>query len=135
LGASEPSVHAWRPDDERPAIVLSAVEKHLSTNAPEPRDWRALFPQVVSPPQALHEALDVFWNLARMIDSADPVPSLIEIFEDCFEGYAIFGGSQGRRDLFNWFLVEVMPAAWSLRLPDRIYTLHWPWPPPEVGAA
>jgi len=64
------------------------------------------------------------------LDSDDPRAALIEILEDCFDGYAIVPGTQGKRDLFNWFLIEVLPAAWCLRLPDRIYTLKWPWPPP-----
>ena len=49
--------------------------------------------------------------------------ALLEILDDCLEGYAIFPGSQGRRDLFNWWLLEVIPAAWCLRFPESIYTI------------
>jgi hypothetical protein len=44
------------------------------------------------------------------------------------EGYAIFPGSDGRRDLLNWWLTQVVPAAYERRLPDEIYTMRWPWP-------
>ncbi|MFW6358897.1 MAG: hypothetical protein ACOC0N_06755, partial [Chroococcales cyanobacterium] len=49
---------------------------------------------------------------------------LLEILEDCFEGYAIFPGSQGRRDLLNWWLLDVVPAIWSFKSPESLYTIH-----------
>ncbi|KYC44101.1 hypothetical protein WA1_02885 [Scytonema hofmannii PCC 7110] len=52
--------------------------------------------------------------------------ALLEILDDCFEGYAIFPGSAGKRDLFNWWVVEVIPAAWSQQLPTFIYTMKLP---------
>jgi hypothetical protein len=45
----------------------------------------------------------------------------------CLLGMAINEGGDGRRDMWNWVLVEVVPAAWMLRLPDFIWT--WPMPP------
>jgi hypothetical protein len=127
--AASPTIKGWAPDATSPQIVLDAVHAFLKEGRQVEIDVAALFPQKVSPPQALHEALDVFANLARTLNPAEVRPALLEIFDDCLEGYAVFPGSAGRRDLFNWMLVEVVPAAWSLRLPDAIYTLHWPWPP------
>jgi hypothetical protein len=50
--------------------------------------------------------------------------ALLEILDDCFEGYAIFPGSQGKRDLFNWWLLEVVPATWCLHYPKTLYTIN-----------
>ncbi len=127
--ACEPTVEGWRRGDPRPKLVLAAVEAALAGTAPVPHDWATVFPREVAPPQALHEALDVFWNLARMLDAACASAALLEMLEDCFDGYAIVPGSDGKRDLFNWLLCEVLPSAWATRLPDRIYSLHWRWPP------
>jgi hypothetical protein len=125
--AAAPTVDAWRPDDGRPRTVLDAVQRWLA-GAPVRLD-PALFPSAVTPPQALHEALDVFRNLALAVEPSGARAALLEILDDCLEGYAVFPGSDGRRDLFNWYLVEAVPAAWSQRPPDRVYTLRWPWPP------
>ncbi|HEY1755560.1 MAG TPA: hypothetical protein VGG72_09210 [Bryobacteraceae bacterium] len=132
--ACQATIEGWRAGDPRPQLVQAAVQTFLEYGRIPSTGWRATFPQLVSPPQALHEALDVFWNLARMLDPLEARPAFIEILEDSIEGYGIVPGSQGKRDIFNWFLVEVMPAAWSLRLPDRIYSLKWPWPPPDEHA-
>jgi hypothetical protein len=131
--AAAPTVAGWAPDDTRPRLVLQAVHMLLEEQRSIRQDWDTLFPSQVSPPQALHEALNVFANLARAFDPTAAPGALLEMLDDCLEGYAIFPGSDGRRDLFNWVLIEVVPAAWNLRLPDAIYTFHWPWPPhPEA---
>lgn len=41
-----------------------------------------------------------------------------------FDGYAIFPGSELRRELFNWWLTDVIPATWNLRFPTQIYTIN-----------
>jgi hypothetical protein len=63
--------------------------------------------------QAIDEAIDVFRNLQRVTVPDRAREALLEILDNCFEGYAIFPGSAGKRDLFNWWVVEVIPAAWS----------------------
>jgi hypothetical protein len=44
-------------------------------------------------------------------------------FKENLEGYAIFPGSQHRRDLFNWWLLDVVPGIWCLKCPKKIYTI------------
>jgi hypothetical protein len=39
------------------------------------------------------------------------------------EGYAIFPGSYGRRELFDWWLLDVVPASWYLLPPNSIYSI------------
>jgi hypothetical protein len=50
--------------------------------------------------------------------------AILESLDDCFDGYAIFPGSQHRRDLFNWWLLDVVPATWCLKFPKKIYTIR-----------
>lgn len=71
------------------------------------------YPEVVSF-QIIYEAIDVFQNAIRVLDYDQAKEALLEILEDCLEGYAIFPGSEGRRDLFDWWLLEVVPASWNL---------------------
>ncbi len=73
--------------------------------------------------QAIDEALDVFRNALRVIDSSQAREAILEILDDCFEGYAVFPGSHGRRDLFNWWLMEAVPATWCLQFPQVVYTM------------
>lgn len=69
--------------------------------------------------QTLHETLDVFYNALLSIKDEEACRnSLLEILDDCFEGYAINPGSKVgvniQRELFNWWLDKVIPAAWYL---------------------
>ena len=83
-----------------------------------------LFPEISFGIQALDEAVDVFENLLRSLESSQSQNALLEILDDCFQGYAIFPGSENRRDLFNWWLLDVVPAVWKLQAPQMFYTIH-----------
>jgi hypothetical protein len=82
-----------------------------------------LFPKRSVGTQAIDEALDVFRNALRVLDSSQAREALLEILDDCFEGYAVFPGSHGRRDLFNWWIMEAVPATWCLQFPQVVYTM------------
>lgn len=73
--------------------------------------------------QILLEALDVYQNALKMIDYDQSLEALLEILDDCLEGYAIFPGSQGRRELFDWWLLDVVPASWYLQAPRSFYSV------------
>jgi hypothetical protein len=72
--------------------------------------------------QALDEALDVFVNMLQALKSVRR-EAILNILDDCFQGYAIFPGSQGRRELFDWWLLDVVPSVFCGRLPKNIHTL------------
>ncbi|MDY6784325.1 MAG: hypothetical protein SW833_17550 [Cyanobacteriota bacterium] len=74
--------------------------------------------------QVLYEALDVYQNAVKMLDRNKSLEALLEILEDCLEGYAIFPGASGRRELFNWWLRDVVPASLQLRPPASIYQVE-----------
>jgi hypothetical protein len=125
--AAYPTVKAWAPDDGRPDQVLDRVKAWTrEAETLHGEDQESLFLPSIRPPQALSEAFDVFRNLLLVLDAAQARSALMEILDDCLEGYAIFPGSEGRRALFDWWLTEVVPASWCLRLPTRIYDPRQP---------
>ncbi|MTJ20239.1 hypothetical protein FJR06_02390 [Dolichospermum sp. UHCC 0352] len=73
--------------------------------------------------QALDEAVDVFDNIPQVLESIKTREAILNILDDCFQGYAIFPGSQGRRELFDWWLLDVVPSVFCGRLPKNIHTL------------
>ncbi len=128
--AVAPTVEAYLPSDQRSGNVIARLREGLrAPKTASAGDLLSMFPQKATPPQALHEALDVLYQSLKALDRENAMDALQEILDDCLEGYAIFPGSDGRRDLFNWWLIEVVPAAWDLRQPDFIYTMRTPWPP------
>ncbi|WP_414530003.1 hypothetical protein [Nodularia chucula] len=74
--------------------------------------------------QIINEALDVFRNAVRVLDYNQAVESILEILDDCLEGYAIFPGSYGRRELFEWWLFDVVPASFYLKPPKSFYVVE-----------
>jgi hypothetical protein len=73
--------------------------------------------------QTINECLDVFYQAIRVLNYNQSKEALLEILENCLEGYAIFPGSSGRRELFDWWLLEVVPASWYLEPPQSFYVL------------
>jgi hypothetical protein len=123
--AVEPTVKAYLPDDRKIEQVFNLVTNFSKTKeVPTKEKINQLFPQKSVGSQSIDEALDVFQNLLQVLNPAKAKESLLEILDDCLEGYAIFPGTQGRRDLFNWWLLEVVPAAWCLQFTKTIYTIN-----------
>lgn len=141
--AVKPTVISYLPNDIRPSLILKRVkalffreqskylcykfdlvlnDENFAYHISQLKEH--LFPHKCEGSQALDEALDVFLNLLEMMDTQVIEAALIEILDDCFDGYAIFPGSQHRRELFNWWLTDVIPATWNLMFPTQIYTIN-----------
>ena len=73
--------------------------------------------------QILSEALNVYSSAIKTLDYNQSLKALLDILDDCLEGYAIFPGSYGRRELFDWWLLDVVPASWYLLPPSSIYSI------------
>lgn len=74
--------------------------------------------------QTINECLDVFSQAIRVLNYNQSKEAILEILENCLEGYAIFPGSSGRRELFDWWLLEVVPASWYLEPPQSFYVVE-----------
>jgi hypothetical protein len=143
LGLSvKPTLTAYLPNDPRSKLILNLALSRFTSAKNQIKYYenynfqeniilypnidqlnKQLFPKLSEGTQALDEALDVFQNLLKLIDPNQAKQAVLEILDDCFEGYAIFPGSQHRRDLFNWWLLDVVPATWCLKFPKKIYTI------------
>lgn len=130
--ASEPTVGALEANNPEPRWALERAARFPAHGFPNPATAAIVhFPEEeIRGHQGLNEALGVFRNLVRALDPELARHALTEMLLDCLAGHAVFPGSDGRRDLFNWWLMEVVPAAWESRVPARTYSMKWPWPPP-----
>ena len=129
--ASAPKItHIISKDTESPP-VFATVRAFLEEQQLPPANWSATKPPVPTGSQALNEARYVIVELAQALDPDHASQALLDMLDDCLEGYAIVVGSRYRRDLFNWLLVEVVPAAWAGRLPGKIYASDGPWIPSD----
>lgn len=122
--AVEPTIKAYLPNDTRSEQIFKLVANWWQTGeVPSQEQIKGLFPQKSVGVQAIDEALDVFRNLLLVLSPKIAKIALLEILDECLEGYAIFPGSERRRDLFNWWLLEVVAASWCLQFPHKIYTI------------
>lgn len=140
----EPTVQYYQPLNLIPQKTISKIElwlletlekmldsKKKFSNALREEEFNALVDGIkldytnkkVANFQIIFEALDVYMSAIKTLDYNQSLESLLDILENCLEGYAIFPGSHGRRELFDWWLLEVVPASWYLMPPSSIYSL------------
>jgi hypothetical protein len=129
--ATRPTILSYMPDASRLDTVERCIERWLHGQPQTPIGADALFNDIFSIgyPQSLGEGLLVYYTLCHMIEHDQARGALATILDTVLQGYAIIPGSAGRRDIFNWIVLEVIPVAFIYRLPARIYTKDWPWPP------
>lgn len=140
----EPTVQYYQPLNLIPQKTISKIElwllenlekmldsKRKFSNALREEEFNALVDGIqieytnkkVDNFQIIFEALDVYRSAIKTLDYNQSLESLLDILDNCLEGYAIFPGSHGRRELFDWWLLEVVPASWYLMPPSSIYSL------------
>lgn len=117
--------------DTRFGEALSYVEQWLAMQPPPAK--RMVFFHEASTfggSQVVSENMFVFQELVESLHHKGKAVELVaDVSSLCVEGYAIIPGGDGRRDLFNWWLVWVIPAAYALTMPRFMYTVDLPWPP------
>jgi hypothetical protein len=140
----EPTVKYYQPNSSIPEETINRIAFWLLETLEEMVDSKMPFSQVarekeanalvdafrlftenkeIASFQVLSEALDVYSSAIKTLDSNQSLEALLDILDDCLEGYAIFPGSYGRRELFDWWLLEVVPASWCLLPPSSIYSV------------
>lgn len=141
----EPTIEYYQPNNSMPEETISKIALWLLETLKKVFDSKVEFAQVAREEEAnaivdgfrifsennklasfqvLYEALDVFTNAIKTLDYNQSLEALLNILDDCLEGYAIFPGSYGRRELFNWWLLDVVPASWYLSPPSSIYSIN-----------
>ena len=140
----EPTVQYYQPLNLIPQKTISKIELWLLENLEKMLDSKRKFSNAIREEefnalvdgiqidytnkkvenfQIIFEALDVYRSAIKTLDYNQSLESLLDILDNCLEGYAIFPGSHGRRELFDWWLLEVVPASWYLMPPSSIYSL------------
>ncbi len=140
----EPTVKYYQPNSSIPEETIKRIAFWLLETLGEVLNSKKEFAQVASEKEAnaivdifrlftenkeissfqvLSEALDVYSSAIKTLDYNQSLEALLDILDDCLEGYAIFPGSYGRRELFDWWLLEVVPASWYLFPPSSIYSV------------
>lgn len=139
----EPTVESYQPQNHFTKSTLELLERwifsEIDSNLSSPQlnlefqqeidNLEKIFAEPITPIkngeiatlQIISESRDVFKNAIRVLDRELAKEATLEILKDCLEGYAIFPGSSGRRDLFDWWLLEVVPASWYLLSPRALY--------------
>ncbi|WP_236144596.1 hypothetical protein [Nostoc sp. CMAA1605] len=139
----EPTVKYYQPDNCIPQVTIKQVAVWLITTITEMMNNKEQSVEAVrtiaenatvnhlqllnttkkmASFQILYEALDVYNNAIKALAPNQSLAAMIDILDDCLEGYAIFPGSDGRRELFEWWLLDVVPACWYLLPPSSIYS-------------
>lgn len=135
----EPTIKYYQPENTIPdqtiekmsAWLLKTIKAEINSEIPFDFDPPADVLNICSVSakqieefQTLHEVLNVYTNAIKTLNPKQSLEALIDILDDCLEGYAVFPGSYGRRELFNWWLLDVVPATWNLLPPSSMYAVE-----------
>jgi len=140
----EPTIKYYQPDNPIPEDTINKLTKWLLKTIAElfypkeqlNQDFENVVTNIsvdinhtfsdkkISSFQVFSEALDVYISAVNALEPSHSLQALLDILDDCLEGYAIFPGSYGRRELFNWWLLDVVPSCWHLLPPTSVYSLN-----------
>lgn len=120
--AVQPTVRCHLPDDHVTQFFFQSLFQNLLEQK-QPLHFRENYQSIWGHNQALDEALLVLEGALQVGDRLQAPNQLLDMSELCLEGYAIFPGSAERRTLFDWWLLEAIPAACLQVFPSHIYTL------------
>jgi hypothetical protein len=122
--AARPTLAYRFPEDRRPDFVLQKVSAMLSKGQWEDSEWAELLfaDYWTGAHTEANEAYDIFRQLLKMININHAYRSLFNILDSAINDDAISPHYWAKRSIFNWFLIDVVPAAYYLRLPATICT-------------
>lgn len=120
--AVRPTVRCYLPDEQFTRLFFQELF-HVFLGQKSGQDLSGHYGSFLGRYQALDEAILVLEGTLLVGDRVQAPSQLLDISEICLEGYAIFPGSLGRRELFDWWLLEAVPAACLWVFPSHIYTI------------
>ena len=130
--AAKPTIKHYFPEEHKADIVEAIVSCWLKDGCEIPESWAdTLFPNInkIGKYQASNEAYNIFYGLLQTLNTKTAYNAILDILYDAITGDAISGFTEARRDMFNWWLIEVIPAAYCLKLPSTLYSGKWEFPP------
>lgn len=122
--ASLPTLKHYFPNDSRPDIVVVKVNDWIEKSIEVPDDFAdTLFPNLFEGGmyQAADEAYNIFYGLLKTLKKESAYKAVIDILYDAITGDAISPFTAAKRDLFNWWIIDVIPRAYYLQLPSSSY--------------
>jgi hypothetical protein len=122
--AAQPTLKYYFPDDSRPEIVVAKVNNWIENGVEVPDNFAdSLFPDINEGGmyQAADEAYNIFYGLLKTLNQESAYEELINILYDAITGDAISPFAAAKRDLFNWWIIDVVPRAYSQKLPSSLY--------------
>lgn len=122
--AAQPTLKHYFPDDSRPDIVVAKVNNWIENGVEVPDDFAdSLFPDINEGGmyQAADEAYNIFYGLLKTLNQESAYEELINILYDAITGDAISPFAAAKRDLFNWWIIDVVPRAYCQKLPSSLY--------------
>ncbi len=76
--------------------------------------------------EATYEKKVILNHAMKIGDDTQCVESVRALLQISLFQSALTTGNQGPTDRFNWFLIDVVPSAYHLRLPMAYYEKRWP---------
>ncbi|MEM8641902.1 MAG: hypothetical protein AAGG51_24260 [Cyanobacteria bacterium P01_G01_bin.54] len=133
----EPTLKYYHPETTIPDQTIAALTRWLSSptplacsemNLPDLDNLDELVAEIgrsasqeIGSLQTLYEAISVYQDALRVLNLEQALDSVLEISESCLEGYAIFTDSQKRRELFEWYLIDICPSSCNLLSMKKIF--------------
>jgi hypothetical protein len=130
--AAKPTIKDYFPEENKTDIIQGIVSCWLINGGEIPETWAdTLFPNInkIGKYQATDEAYNIFYGLLQTLNTKIAYDAILDILYNAITGDAISGCTEARRDMFNWWLIEVIPAAYCLKLPSTLYSGKWDFPP------
>ncbi|MEG3907982.1 hypothetical protein QT979_08975 [Microcoleus sp. w2-18bC1] len=130
--AAKPTIKHYFPEEDKADRVQKIVFSWLKDGCEIPETCAdTLFPNInkIGKYQATDEAYNIFYGLLQTLNTKTAYNAILDILYDAITGDAISGFAVAKRDMFNWWLIEVIPAAYCLKLPSTLYSGKWEFPP------
>jgi hypothetical protein len=122
--AAKRTLKHYFPDDYRPDIVIAKVNDWIEKSVEVSDDFAdILFPDILKGGmyQAADEAYNIFYGLLKTLNQESAFVAVIDILYDAITGDAISPFTEAKRDLFNWWIIDVVPRAYHKTLPSTLY--------------
>ncbi len=119
-------------NDNRVTNIIEAVNRWLQTRQYDDNLTNYYYKEVgLTGSQAMDEAMMVLNAAIDSLTVYNCKQSLVKIIDLCINGYAVGPISHPDlpRDLFNWWLIDIIPSSIAMKAPDMIFSLETPWPP------
>ncbi len=123
--ATKSTIKNYFPKESRFEKVQNTVDSWINQGVQIPEDFAdKLFPDMgeFGSYQATDEAYNILYALLKTLEPKIAYDAILDILYDAMTGDAISDFAAAMRDIFNWWIIEVVPSAYCLKLPPSFYS-------------